>query len=63
MHLGGIYMVDIILDTLIDGIKLLPFLFIVGLQKGYIASKNFDLLENMAINCCFKYVLPQFSWE
>ena len=32
-------MVDIILDTLIDGIKLLPFLFIVFFVLEYIEHK------------------------
>ena len=43
-------MVDIILDTLIDGIKLLPFLFIVFFVLEYIehkvSKKNKQIIEN-----------------
>ena len=43
MHLGG-FMIDIILDTIIDGLKLFPFLFIAFLMlemfEHKISNKN-----------------------
>ena len=35
---------DIILDTLIDGIKLLPFLFITYLAMEYVEHKTGNIL-------------------